>query len=157
MKKIEAVIKPFKLDEVKEALQALGIQGMTVLEAARLQPLDHLGVTLAAQRNVMHRAGVRRRLGFATQRLEEASSIEMQDGAAGFVVHPLDVLGPGRRRSVARLEIEQVGVKPCGAGEVVGDDVDVVELAHPHGVASLGSRHLAPKPGPLPTRAATPR
>jgi len=33
MKKIEAVIKSFKLDEVKEALQALGIQGMTVLEA----------------------------------------------------------------------------------------------------------------------------
>src|SRR5215472_3737742 len=33
MKKIEAVIKPFKLDEVKEALQALGVQGMTVLEA----------------------------------------------------------------------------------------------------------------------------
>jgi nitrogen regulatory protein P-II 1 len=33
MKKIEAVIKPFKLDEVKEALEALGIQGMTVLEA----------------------------------------------------------------------------------------------------------------------------
>jgi nitrogen regulatory protein PII len=33
MKKVEAVIKPFKLDEVKEALQELGIQGMTVLEA----------------------------------------------------------------------------------------------------------------------------
>jgi nitrogen regulatory protein P-II 1 len=33
MKKIEAVIKPFKLDEVKEALQDLGVQGMTVLEA----------------------------------------------------------------------------------------------------------------------------
>jgi nitrogen regulatory protein P-II 1 len=33
MKKIEAVIKPFKLDEVKEALQELGIQGMTVIEA----------------------------------------------------------------------------------------------------------------------------
>ncbi|HEY2179382.1 MAG TPA: P-II family nitrogen regulator [Caulobacteraceae bacterium] len=33
MKKIEAVIKPFKLDEVKEALQALGLQGMTVIEA----------------------------------------------------------------------------------------------------------------------------
>ena len=32
MKKIEAVIKPFKLDEVKEALQELGIQGMTVSE-----------------------------------------------------------------------------------------------------------------------------
>ncbi|PHS40864.1 MAG: transcriptional regulator [Robiginitomaculum sp.] len=33
MKKIEAIIKPFKLDEVKEALQDLGITGMTVLEA----------------------------------------------------------------------------------------------------------------------------
>ncbi|AWM77574.1 MULTISPECIES: P-II family nitrogen regulator [Phenylobacterium] len=33
MKKIEAVIKPFKLDEVKEALQELGLQGMTVIEA----------------------------------------------------------------------------------------------------------------------------
>ncbi|MEM9783694.1 MAG: P-II family nitrogen regulator [Pseudomonadota bacterium] len=33
MKKVEAVIKPFKLDEVKEALQELGIQGLSVLEA----------------------------------------------------------------------------------------------------------------------------
>jgi nitrogen regulatory protein P-II 1 len=32
MKKIEAVIKPFKLEEVKSALAALGIQGMTVTE-----------------------------------------------------------------------------------------------------------------------------
>ena len=32
MRKIEAVIKPFKLDEVKEALHAIGIQGMTVSE-----------------------------------------------------------------------------------------------------------------------------
>lgn len=32
MKKIEAIIKPFKLDEVKEALQSLGIQGMTLSE-----------------------------------------------------------------------------------------------------------------------------
>ncbi len=33
MKKIEAVIKPFKLDDVKEALQEIGVQGLTVLEA----------------------------------------------------------------------------------------------------------------------------
>ena len=33
MKKIEAIIKPFKLDEVKEALTDLGIQGLTVVEA----------------------------------------------------------------------------------------------------------------------------
>jgi nitrogen regulatory protein PII len=32
MKKIEAIIKPFKLEEVKEALNELGIQGMTVTE-----------------------------------------------------------------------------------------------------------------------------
>jgi len=33
MKKIEAIIKPFKLDEVKEALHDVGLQGITVLEA----------------------------------------------------------------------------------------------------------------------------
>ena len=33
MKKIEAIIKPFKLDEVKESLQEIGLQGITVLEA----------------------------------------------------------------------------------------------------------------------------
>jgi nitrogen regulatory protein P-II 1 len=33
MKKIEAIIKPFKLDEVKEALQEVGLQGITVIEA----------------------------------------------------------------------------------------------------------------------------
>ena len=33
MKKIEAVIKPFKLDEVKEALHDVGLQGITVVEA----------------------------------------------------------------------------------------------------------------------------
>ena len=32
MKKLEAIIKPFKLDEVKEALSGLGVQGMTVSE-----------------------------------------------------------------------------------------------------------------------------
>ena len=32
MKKIEAIIKPFKLDEVKESLQNIGVQGLTVTE-----------------------------------------------------------------------------------------------------------------------------
>ena len=32
MKKVEAIIKPFKLDEVKEALQGIGLQGLTVSE-----------------------------------------------------------------------------------------------------------------------------
>ena len=33
MKKVEAIVKPFKLDEVKEALQELGLQGLTIFEA----------------------------------------------------------------------------------------------------------------------------
>ena len=33
MKKIEAIIKPFKLDDVKDALHDVGVQGMTVIEA----------------------------------------------------------------------------------------------------------------------------
>ena len=33
MKKIEAIVKPFKLDEVKDALQEIGLQGITVLDA----------------------------------------------------------------------------------------------------------------------------
>ncbi len=33
MKKIEAIIKPFKLDDVKDALQEIGLQGITVIEA----------------------------------------------------------------------------------------------------------------------------
>src|SRR5579871_5896250 len=33
MKKIEAIIKPFKLDEVKDALHEVGLQGLTVIEA----------------------------------------------------------------------------------------------------------------------------
>ena len=33
MKKIKAIIKPFKLDEVKEALHEVGLQGITVIEA----------------------------------------------------------------------------------------------------------------------------
>jgi nitrogen regulatory protein P-II 1 len=37
MKKIEAIIKPFKLDEVKEKLNASGIQGMTISEVRGLR------------------------------------------------------------------------------------------------------------------------
>lgn len=33
MKKVEAIIKPFKLDDVKDALQEIGVQGITIVEA----------------------------------------------------------------------------------------------------------------------------
>ena len=35
MKKVEAIIKPFKLDEVKEAIQGVGVQGLTVSTAIK--------------------------------------------------------------------------------------------------------------------------
>ncbi|MBS0659225.1 MAG: P-II family nitrogen regulator [Verrucomicrobia bacterium] len=40
MKKLEAIIKPFKLEEVKEALHELGLEGMTVSEVRGYQPLS---------------------------------------------------------------------------------------------------------------------
>ena len=41
MKKLEAIIKPFKLDEVKEALHEVGIQGITITEAKGLAGKGH--------------------------------------------------------------------------------------------------------------------
>jgi nitrogen regulatory protein P-II 1 len=41
MKKIEATIKPFKLDEVRDALVALGVEGMSVAEVQTLDPKAH--------------------------------------------------------------------------------------------------------------------
>ena len=38
MKKIEAIVKPFKLEEVKDALSGVGIEGMTVTEGQRIRP-----------------------------------------------------------------------------------------------------------------------
>ena len=40
VKKIEAVIKPFKLDEVKDALHEVGLQGITVVEAKGFRPAE---------------------------------------------------------------------------------------------------------------------
>ncbi len=40
MKKLEAIIKPFKLEEVKEALRELGIEGITVGEVKGYQPMN---------------------------------------------------------------------------------------------------------------------
>ena len=36
MKKVEAIVKPFKLEDIKEALSEIGIQGMTVTEVKGL-------------------------------------------------------------------------------------------------------------------------
>ena len=48
MKKVEAIIKPIKLDEVKEALSGVGVQGITVSESEWRMP--HTGRLLASRR-----------------------------------------------------------------------------------------------------------
>ena len=40
MKKIEAIIKPFKLEDVKDALSSIGIEGMTVIEVKGFGPSE---------------------------------------------------------------------------------------------------------------------
>jgi nitrogen regulatory protein P-II 1 len=55
VKKIEAIIKPFKLDEVKEALQEVGLQGITVTGGQRFWPAEGPCRTVS-------RCGIHRRL-----------------------------------------------------------------------------------------------
>jgi nitrogen regulatory protein P-II 1 len=43
MKKIEAIVKPFKLEEVKDSLADVGVTGMTVSEAFRRRPHSYEG------------------------------------------------------------------------------------------------------------------
>jgi len=50
MKKLEAIIKPFKLEEVKEALAELGIEGMTVTEVKGFWPTKRAHRNLPGKR-----------------------------------------------------------------------------------------------------------
>ena len=48
MKKVEAIIRPFKLDEVKDALSSIGVQGLTVSDVQRSgRPKFRLAVVIA--------------------------------------------------------------------------------------------------------------
>ena len=49
MKKVEAIIKPFKLDEVKEALHEVGIKGITVTESDIRAKMSELLATAVEQ------------------------------------------------------------------------------------------------------------
>ena len=54
MKKIEAIIKPFKLDEVKEALQEVGLQGITTSpNGARALAVSRVTPSSIAVRNIL--------------------------------------------------------------------------------------------------------
>jgi nitrogen regulatory protein P-II 1 len=72
MKKIEAIIQPFKLDEVKEALKAIGIDGMTITEVrGHGRQKGHKEVYRGQEYNVDLLPKVKLELVVATERLDE--------------------------------------------------------------------------------------
>jgi nitrogen regulatory protein P-II 1 len=73
MKKIEAIIQPFKLDEVKEALKGIGIDGMTITEVrGHGRQKGHKEVYRGQEYNVDLLPKVKLELVVADERLEEA-------------------------------------------------------------------------------------
>ena len=72
MKKIEAIIQPFKLDEVKEALKAIGIDGMTITEVrGHGRQKGHKEVYRGQEYNVDLLPKVKLELVVSTERSEE--------------------------------------------------------------------------------------
>ena len=73
MKKIEAIIKPFKLDDVKEALTGIGVIGMTVSEVRGFGRLVKHGTSRAAQSPPARRCWSTRGMGAARPSLESTT------------------------------------------------------------------------------------
>jgi nitrogen regulatory protein P-II 1 len=81
MKKIEAIVQPFKLEEVKEALKAIGIDGMTITEVrGHGRQKGHKEVYRGQEYNVDLLPKVKVELVVPTSRLEEV--IKTLSGAA---------------------------------------------------------------------------
>ncbi len=52
MKLVTAIIKPFKLDEVREALSAIGVQGITVTEVTKNRPTRERSATARSSSSI---------------------------------------------------------------------------------------------------------
>ena len=86
MKKIEAVIKPFKLDEVKDALQEIGIQGITVTEAKGFgRQKGHTELYRGAEYVVDFLPKVKIELVVANERLEAALDVIQKTARTGRI------------------------------------------------------------------------
>jgi nitrogen regulatory protein P-II 1 len=86
MKKIEAVIKPFKLDEVKDALQEIGIQGITVTEAKGFgRQKGHTELYRGAEYVVDFLPKVKIELVVANERLEAAIDVIQKTARTGRI------------------------------------------------------------------------
>ena len=76
MKKIEAIIKPFKLDEVKESLQNIGIQGLTVTEIKGFgRQKGHTELYRGAEYNIDFLPKIKLEIVLVDEKLDEAINI----------------------------------------------------------------------------------
>lgn len=86
MKKIEAVIKPFKLDEVKDALNKIGIQGMTVTEVKGFgRQKGHVELYRGAEYDVSFIPKIKLEIVVAEAMLEKAVAIIVEKAGTGKI------------------------------------------------------------------------
>jgi nitrogen regulatory protein P-II 1 len=109
MKKIEAIIQPFKLDEVKEALQGIGIEGMTISEVrGHGRQKGHKEVYRGQEYTVDLLPKVKIELVIADSRLDEVTRTVVEAARTGKIgdgkIFVMDVLEAIRIRNDDRGE-----------------------------------------------------
>ena len=86
MKKIEAIIKPFKLDEVKDALNSIGIQGMTVTEVKGFgRQKGHVELYRGAEYDIAFIPKVKIELVVAAEMAEKAVATILEKAKTGKI------------------------------------------------------------------------
>jgi len=86
MKKIEAIIKPFKLEEVKDTLAGIGIEGMTVTEARSIgRQKDHTGDYRRSQYTVDFLPKIKLELAVADGTVQEAVAFMIESAKTGRI------------------------------------------------------------------------
>ena len=86
MKKVEAIIKPFKLDEVKEALQEMGLKGMTVSEVKGFgRQKGHTELYRGAEYVVDFLPKIKVELAVSDERVQEVIEVILKTAASGKI------------------------------------------------------------------------
>lgn len=86
MKKIEAIIKPFKLDEVKDALNEIGVQGMTVIEVKGFgRQKGHVELYRGAEYNIAFIPKVKIEIAVAEDMVEKVVSTIQEKAGTGKI------------------------------------------------------------------------
>jgi len=86
MKKIEAIIKPFKLEEVKDALGEIGIEGMTVTEVKGFgRQKGHTEIYRGSEYTVDFLPKIKLEVVLADEKMEEAVSVIVRSAKTGKI------------------------------------------------------------------------